>query len=108
MDMTGGAGALLLLFFLVPPVLGALGIVAMFAARPRRHPFPACRGCGYDLTASADSGSRCPECGAAFAEVGIRPLREPSRLGPWMNGFILLLVCFAALVLFPLLLGGWL
>ncbi len=42
--------------------------------------FPSCGGCGYDLTGSLGSVACCPECGSAFAEVGIdkpRPRQRP-------------------------------
>ena len=45
--------------------------------------FPSCGKCGYDLSASLGSVARCPECGSAFAEVGINkpgPRKRPILL----------------------------
>ncbi len=44
---------------------------------------PSCGRCGYDLSASIGSVARCPECGSAFAEVGIHrpgPRQRPILL----------------------------
>ncbi len=53
--------------------------------------FPSCGGCGYDLTGSLGSVACCPECGSAFAEVGI------DKPGPQQRP--LLLVAGAALLI---------
>ncbi len=53
--------------------------------------FPSCGGCGYDLTGSLGSVACCPECGSAFAKVGI------DKPGPRQRP--LLLLAGAALLL---------
>ena len=98
MDMLGGLDVIIFVMFVVPLVLGALGAAVMFVARARRHPHPACRGCGCDVTALADTDTGCPECGAAFSKVGIRPRREPRRSVPWSIGVLLLLLGLAIFV----------
>lgn len=52
-------------------VLAGCGIVV--ASTRKRRPFASCGKCGYDVTATVGSSPRCPECGAQFTEVGVRP-----------------------------------
>ncbi len=58
-----------LVFVSVPVVAGIVLIV--FGCRMRRRTHAACGKCGYNVAASIESSSRCPECGGAFGDVGI-------------------------------------
>jgi hypothetical protein len=49
------------------------GIVLIVRAKRGGLPFPSCGACRYDLSGTIGSETRCPECGAAFAEAGIVP-----------------------------------
>lgn len=51
------------------------GIILIIASRGRGLGYPACGVCKYDLSATIGAASRCPECGAEFAQVGILPPR---------------------------------
>ena len=64
--------ALLSIVVVVVP-LSLLGVGIWLVLRELRGgaAFPACGKCGYDVTGSIGSAIRCPECGCAFAEVGI-------------------------------------
>ncbi|MHC4910355.1 MAG: hypothetical protein ACYTF9_11590 [Planctomycetota bacterium] len=52
------------------------GGILMVRSRLGVSSFPSCGRCRYDVTGSIGMAERCPECGAAFAEVGIRPPRR--------------------------------
>ncbi len=70
-----------LLFLLGIPL--AIGVVLLVRSRPRGPGYPACGKCGYDVSGSVGSVTRCPECGSFFTEVGIlppRPRRNPVML----------------------------
>ncbi len=60
-------------------VAGVIGLVVLLMVRRSGGDFPACPRCGYDVSATLGSEVRCPECGAAFAEVGIRPPGRDAR-----------------------------
>ena len=66
------------------------GIIIIVAARGRGLGYPACAVCKYDLTATIGTASRCPECGAEFARVGILPPREARKRILLWTGVILL------------------
>ncbi len=58
----------------------AIGVLLLLRSRPRGPGHPACGKCGYDVSGSVGSVTRCPECGSFFTEVGIlppRPRRKP-------------------------------
>ena len=63
------------------------------------RPYPSCGRCGYDVSGSIGSVTRCPECGTLFAEAGIRPpgrgLR--TRIGARVAGVGLLVLGLACL-----------
>lgn len=42
-------------------------------ARGQRRAYPSCGRCAYDVSGSIGNVDRCPECGASFLEVGVRP-----------------------------------
>ncbi|MHC5001710.1 MAG: hypothetical protein ACYTJ0_01165 [Planctomycetota bacterium] len=69
-------------------ILGGLpmtiGILLIVFARRGGPGHAACGQCGYDVKTSIESGSRCPECGSEFAEVGITPPHEAHRRNPFM------------------------
>lgn len=65
-------GIIGILFLLIPLGSGALLIIF---ARRRGKGYPACGKCGYDVSGSVGTVTRCPECGSAFTEVGILPPR---------------------------------
>ena len=97
--MTVSIFSLLFLLLLMPVI--ALPILGVFIlVRSKRGPgHPACGACGYNVSVSVGSSARCPECGAAFADVGVRPPRERST------------VVFAlglALIIIPLVFGAFL
>ncbi len=72
-------------FMLLLPmgILLAIGVLLLVRSRPRGRGHPACGKCGYDVSGSVGSVTRCPECGSFFTEVGIlppRPRRNPVML----------------------------
>ena len=62
------------LFFVVLLVLVGGGVSLIVLAR-RGPRYASCGNCGYDVSRSVGAVERCPECGADFIEVGIRPPR---------------------------------
>ncbi len=75
--------ALIAFLLLLIPLLGVVGGVALAVrARWKRRGYPACGGCGYDVSRTVGVVARCPECGAAFTEVGIVPPRRRSKPRP--------------------------
>ena len=57
----------------------AVGILFVVFARRRGPGHAACGKCGYNVRKSIESGSRCPECGSEFADVGITPPQGTGR-----------------------------
>ena len=55
--------ALIIIVLLVP--IG-LGVTLLILSGRGRRPFAACGGCGYDVSGSVGSVTRCPECGLNF------------------------------------------
>ena len=70
-----------------------VGIWLAFRGLRGRHGFPSCGKCGYNVTGSIGSATRCPECGSPFAEVGIA--RPGGRYRPFMTIGGLILIVFA-------------
>ena len=68
----GLSGIIIVLGMLVPL---AVGILLIVRSRRRGPDHAACGGCGYDVSRTVGTAARCPECGAAFVEVGITPPR---------------------------------
>lgn len=88
----------LLIFILIPL---AAGITLLLLARRGGLGYPACGQCGYDVSGSVGSVTRCPECGAAFTEAGIMPPTRRDR--PFMRTAGLLLIilsigCFGSML----------
>ena len=83
MNASAGIWSIIIMatFFVIP--LG-LGIALILLSRRRGKGYAACGQCGYDVKASIESGSRCPECGSAFAEVGITPPGSGSGRNPYL------------------------
>lgn len=62
-------------------VLMAVGtVIVVLLHRGRGGDFPACGQCGYDVSATLGTEVRCPECGAAFAEVGVKAPGHNAKL----------------------------
>ena len=71
---------LVLIFVLLPLVAGIL----LVGLSRRGLGYPACGGCKYDLSGSIGVATRCPECGADFANVGIVPPKgRRNRIMVW-------------------------
>ncbi len=71
----------ILLLLLAAVVLA--GIVLVVTSRRPGSPFPKCGQCGYNVSASIGTTTRCPECGGGFGVVGITPTvarRNPATL----------------------------
>lgn len=90
-------GLLIPLLLTVLPIV--VGIIMIVVARRHRRAYPSCGACRYDLSGSIGTAIRCPECGAAFADVGVLP---PSRMTDRRPLFVTGII----LVVFPLLCGG--
>ena len=59
-------------FVILVFAFNAIAVIALVRwLRASRRGHPACGQCGYDVTGSIGTAVRCPECGAAFAEVGL-------------------------------------
>ena len=89
------------LLVLLAFILMGSGVAVGIAGRGRSAGYPRCGGCDYNLTGFM--GSRCPECGGLFTEVGISPSREKWRMALVLLGVFLFLVGF---LLFGLLSAG--
>lgn len=61
----------LLTMVLVIAVIAVAGVILIVFSRRGRRPYPSCGKCRYDVSGSIGTVDRCPECGQAFAEVGI-------------------------------------
>jgi hypothetical protein len=80
---------MLVLFVVLPLIAGAWLIVA---SRKKGLGFPACGGCQYDLSGTIGAATRCPECGAEFAVVGIlAPGGARNRKLLW-SGIVVLMI----------------
>ncbi len=79
---------------LVPLGLGIWLVVRGLRGGPA---FPSCGKCGYDVTGTIGSATRCPECGSPFAEVGI--VRPGGKQRPLMavGGLILIVLAVGCL-----------
>ena len=62
---------LIVLVLLFLPLMA--GVALMLNSRRRGLKFPSCGGCGYDVTGTVGTSTRCPECGQEFIAVGIVP-----------------------------------
>ena len=96
--------ALIAFLLLLIPLLGVVGGVALAVrARWKRREYPSCGRCGYDVSRTVGVVARCPECGAAFTEVGIVPPRRRSKPRPallaWSVATLLLVTAVLAATL---------
>jgi hypothetical protein len=103
MSIAGVFGLLVFLIMVVVPL--ASGVLLIVFSRRRGPDHPACGKCGYNVQASIDSGTRCPECGADFGQAGITPPRGKRKRNPFMIGVGLVLIvlavgCFSSSLLF--------
>jgi hypothetical protein len=100
----------LLLLLLVVALSVALWVRGARMIRASRACAAACGRCGCPVGKLIGRETACPECGAAFAEAGITPARDPSPTARWM-GMVLIALPFAIwalLVMFTLVaLGRW-
>ena len=95
---------LLELLFVVATTIGGVMLIRSGLGRGPGH--PACGGCGYDLSGTVGTETRCPECGTDILTAGIIPSK--GRRSRWRIaiGTTLLLVplvgilsCFSGLLL---------
>ncbi len=92
MHTTKMMSLMLIVVALVPVSLG-VGIWLVLRGLRRGPAFPSCGKCGYDVSGSIGSVIRCPECGSAFAEVGI--LKPGGRRRPHLIVVAVVLVILA-------------
>ncbi len=83
--------------FMIIIVLAAplVAVIAMLIwwRKNRAATFPACGKCGYDVSGSVGSVTRCPECGSEFTEAGIVPPRRRSvRIAFWVTAAVIVLL----------------
>lgn len=106
--MGGGATLFMLFVPMFIMLLAGAALIAMWRFSKSRS-YPACGSCGYDLSASVGAVTRCPECGAEFKDVGIRPPGESRNKAMLITGLVLVLIpltCFGALFGMALLHGA--
>ena len=89
------------LLVLLAFILMGSGVAVGIAGRGRSAGYPRCGGCDYNLTGFM--GSRCPECGRLFTEVGISPPRQKWRMSLVLLGVFLFLLGF---LMFGFLVAG--
>ena len=92
-----------LIFLLAVLLLLGLGLVLILASSPRGRGYPSCGKCGYDVSGSIGTVARCPECGSAFAAVGIMPprgKRSPVLLASGVALIVLAIGCPGSSLLF--------
>ena len=78
----------------VPLGVGIWLIVRGFRGGPA---FPSCGKCGYDVTGTIGSATRCPECGTQFAEAGIIKPRGKQRPLMTIGGLVLIVAAVGCL-----------
>ena len=80
------------LIVFLAPLVAIVGLL-IWSRKNRANTFPACGKCGYDVSGSVGSVTRCPECGSAFTEVGIvPPRRRPMRAVFWVTAAVIVLL----------------
>ena len=85
--------ALVLILLLVPACLMlAFGFILTLRSKKHGLGYPACGGCSYDLTGSMGSATRCPECGASLADVGVLPAQTSRSKGMFLVGVLLMIL----------------
>lgn len=79
--------------FLVGAILAVgVGVTLIVLSRRGGLPYPSCGGCRYDVSGSVGQTTRCPECGAAFTDVGIVPAGPRRRVGLLIAGIGIVLI----------------
>ena len=72
---------LIFVVLVVVLMLFAAGVIWLLLRHRIKHrDYPACGRCEYDVSATIGSEARCPECGAAFADVGVKPPARHEKL----------------------------
>lgn len=102
--MRASAGVSILLVYLILMLMMVVaGVLLIVFSRSRGTAYPSCGRCGYDVSGSIGSVTRCPECGRDFTEVGILPprrKRNPFMIGAGVVLIVLPLGCFGSTLLF--------
>ena len=92
-----------ILVYLIPMLIMVVaGVLLIVFSRARGTAYPSCGRCGYDVSGSIGSVTRCPECGRDFTEVGILPpgrKRNPFMIGAGVVLIVLPLGCFGSTLL---------
>ncbi len=98
------AGVSVAILYLIPLLIMVVaGVLLIVFSRARGTAYPSCGRCGYDVSGSIGSVTRCPECGRDFTEVGILPprrKRNPFMIGAGVVLIVLPLGCFGSTLLF--------
>ncbi len=92
-----------LVFFIPMLIMVVAGVLLIVFSRSRGTAYPSCGRCGYDVSGSIGSVTRCPECGRDFTEVGILPprrKRNPFMIGAGVVLIVLPLGCLGSSLLF--------
>ena len=79
----------MVLVVVAPLIIGVLLIVK---SKGRGPSYPACGGCGYDVSGTVGNAARCPECGKDFVVVGIVPPVGKRNRGMLLTGVAVLLI----------------
>jgi len=77
-------------------------VLLIVFSRGKGKSYPSCGKCGYDVSGSVGSVTRCPECGLEFTEAGIIPpggKRNPIMLLGGIALLVLALGCFGSIFL---------
>ncbi len=96
------ASVAILVFFIPMLIMVALGVLLIVFSRARGTAYPSCGRCGYDVSGSIGSVTRCPECGRDFTEVRILPpgrKRNPFMIGAGVVLIVVPLGCFGSSLL---------
>lgn len=65
--------AIVPLFILICAIVAGIATMLVMRRKPAGQPYPTCYRCDYNLVETIGQATRCPECGAEFANHGIRP-----------------------------------
>lgn len=83
-------GLLVMVLVVVAPLI--IGVLLIVKSKGRGPSYPACGGCGYDVTGTVGNAARCPECGKDFVVVGIVPPVGKRNRGMLLAGVAVLLI----------------
>ncbi len=101
--MSAGVSVAILVYLIPMLIMVVAGVLLIVFSRARGTAYPSCGRCGYDVSGSIGSVTRCPECGRDFTEVGILPpgrKRNPFMIGAGVVLIVLPLGCFGSSLLF--------